>query len=313
MIKNAFKAAIVAATLSTNTFAADITMRGLHRYAANHTAWNTNSFWIEGENGIALIDAQLLVSDTKALAAQIKATGKPLAGVIVTHPHFDHFGGLPVLKDIFGDFPIYATQATADHFEGTHKQIIGGYKMPNAFGEALDERLAMPTHMVENGDTVSIAGINFKIHDLGAGEAANNIIVEQADLKVLFAGDVFYPHTHYYVGEGNVTGALSHLRYVQDNFPADMYVYAGHNDPTRVSSASVQIGYIETFIELVSSARQGASNIAENGRLTAPARKAIVDQMLKLYPAYDDFSFGAATILNWNSYGIEAELLRNAN
>ncbi len=302
-------AALIAASTSLSALAADIGPGSLHRYVSNHISWNTNSYWIEGENGVALIDAQLLPSDARRLAAQIKASGKPLAGVIVTHPHSDHFGGLPVLKDLFGNFPVYATQATADGLAPTLKQMLASYNMPNAFGEALDERLVMPTNIIKDGETVTIAGIDFEIHDLGAGEAADNIIAYQKDLNVVFAGDTFYPFTHYYVGEGHVGGALKHLEFLRETYSADTYVLPGHNDASRVHAADQQIAYINRFIKAVKDARLAVGALDGNGRLTREARGAVVEQLMQDYAAYDDFSFGSRTILTWNSFGVEAWLM----
>jgi len=302
-------AALIAASTSLSAMAADIGPAALHRYVSNHISWNTNSYWIEGEDGIALIDAQLLPSDARRLAGQIKASGKPLAGVIVTHPHSDHFGGLPVLKDLFGDFPIYATQATADGFAPTLKQMLASYKMPNAFGEALDERLVMPTSIIKDGETVTIAGIDFEIHDLGAGEAADNIIAYQRDLNVVFAGDTFYPFAHYYVGEGHIGGVLKHLEFLKANFSEETYVLPGHNDASRIRAADQQIAYINKFVEAVKDARLADGALDTNGRLTREARGAVVEQLMQDYAAYDDYSFGSRTILTWNSYGVEAWLM----
>jgi len=276
---------------------------------SSHVAWNTNSYWIEGETGVALIDAQLLPSDARRLAQQIKATGKPLAGVIITHPHMDHFGGLPVLRDILGDFPVYASKVTRDTIPAVHSQILGAYRMPNAFGEALDSRVPEITHLLEDGDTLTLGGVALQVFVLGPGEAADNLIVYQEDLKAVFAGDTFYPFTHYYLGEGRISGVLGHLNYLKAHFGPDTYVMPGHNDPGRMASVDTQIRYVAKLVALVRAARQVSANMGDNGYLTERARAVVVAAMKQAFPGYDDFSFGADQILSWNSMGVETAIL----
>ncbi|PSO61063.1 MAG: hypothetical protein BRC59_11425 [Cyanobacteria bacterium SW_4_48_29] len=49
-------------------------------------------------------------------------TDKPILGILLTHPHTDHYGGLPVFVEAAGgDIPIYAAQATAEDIR-TDKQ-----------------------------------------------------------------------------------------------------------------------------------------------------------------------------------------------
>ena len=42
-----------------------------------------------------VFDTSLLVSDIEALRARLAALKKTLLGVFVTHPHPDHFNGVP--------------------------------------------------------------------------------------------------------------------------------------------------------------------------------------------------------------------------
>jgi len=307
--------AIILSLMVANAAYADIdtgTVK-LHRFASSHHAWNTNSYFLESPTGIVLIDAQLLKSDASMLAGMIKSTGKPLSGVIVTHPHLDHFGGLPELKAQLGKFPVFAAKGTADEMQKAHSQMLRFSKMPNRFGEALDERFDGTVTIVANKQVLTLAGIDLTIHDLGPGEAVNNIIVYQKDLDLVFAGDTFYPHAHYYIGEGHLDGARNHLNFILENFGAETAVLGGHNNPARAKQASEQIAYINYVEKLTSQAMASKSNLNEKGILTRPARAAVVAEILVRYPNYDDFFYQTGQFLPGNVYGTEIYLKQKAS
>jgi glyoxylase-like metal-dependent hydrolase (beta-lactamase superfamily II) len=84
----------------------------IHTYAAAEAGLLVNSYLVEAAEGVVLVDANLLQSDARALAARIAALHKPLLGVFVTHAHPDHFNGLPVVAG--DDVPVYATAGVAE-------------------------------------------------------------------------------------------------------------------------------------------------------------------------------------------------------
>jgi glyoxylase-like metal-dependent hydrolase (beta-lactamase superfamily II) len=69
----------------------------IHTYRSGESALFVNSYLIEGEGGVVSIDAPMLVSDARAYCARLEALRKPLAGVLLTHPHPDHYNGLTEL------------------------------------------------------------------------------------------------------------------------------------------------------------------------------------------------------------------------
>jgi glyoxylase-like metal-dependent hydrolase (beta-lactamase superfamily II) len=68
-------------------------MYRIHTFTAAETGLLVNSYLVETADGVVLIDANLLLSDVRALGARIAALHKPLLGVFVTHAHPDHFNG----------------------------------------------------------------------------------------------------------------------------------------------------------------------------------------------------------------------------
>jgi len=78
----------------------------IHTYTAAEPGLLVNSYLLEGADGVVLVDASLLVSDARALGARIAALREPLIAAFVTHPHPDHFNGLPYA--VADEVPVYA-------------------------------------------------------------------------------------------------------------------------------------------------------------------------------------------------------------
>jgi glyoxylase-like metal-dependent hydrolase (beta-lactamase superfamily II) len=53
-----------------------------------------NSFVIHGPDGLVVVDGMLTVSDAALVRQAIDDAGRSLAGVVITHPHPDHYAGL---------------------------------------------------------------------------------------------------------------------------------------------------------------------------------------------------------------------------
>ena len=83
-----------------------------HIFAAPEAAFLVNSFLLEDTDHVVVIDAQFLASSARALRAQLAQIGKPLAALILSHPHPDHFNGAAILLEGFGEVPILSTAAT---------------------------------------------------------------------------------------------------------------------------------------------------------------------------------------------------------
>src|SRR5689334_11343190 len=69
-----------------------------------------NSYVVHGPTGIVVIDGMLTVSDARKVRSLVDAARAPLAGVIVTHAHPDHYAGTAWLLD-GSDVPVVATEA----------------------------------------------------------------------------------------------------------------------------------------------------------------------------------------------------------
>ena len=78
-----------------------------------------SSSLIVGEHEVALIDAQFQRNDAQTLVDRIKATGKPLKTIYISHSDPDYYFGLDVIKAAFPDAKVIATPATIEAIEAS--------------------------------------------------------------------------------------------------------------------------------------------------------------------------------------------------
>ena len=275
----------------------------LHRHVSS-TVYHTNSYWLESDNGIALIDAQMLRSDAGRMATLIKATGKPVKGAIITHPHFDHFGGLNLLRHEFGNFPVYTTKKTAAGFKATHERALTW--APDTYGDDYDKILVEPNKIVKSGSTIDIAGISLKIDDIGAGESENSIVIYQPDQNILFTGDATMHHGHFYTGEGHSDAAIKQHEYIKSTYGDVKTLYAGHGDPAPPGAIlDYEINYIKYVQSIAKKALQaGDVKKADGSGYKEEVIQKLIDQVIDQYPHLNDFAIGARAYIGWNVAGV---------
>ncbi len=283
----------------------------VNRYASAR-GWDVNAYWLVAENGVVLIDALLRNSDAMNMVALIRATGKPLRGVVLTHPHPDHYGGLQVLREELGEFPVYATQATADTLSAVHEEF-----MQNVDPQMKDDIytvLVRPDHIVASGETVEIAGIPLLFDDLGPGEAPDNAVIYQPNKKILFTGDSTMHHKHYYIGEGRSKRSLEQLHYMKEHYSDATVFLTGHGDPARPSILDQHIEYIETFRLLLRDTLADSANLtSEKDHLTEAAREIYAKTIIDQYPYLGDYGFDAARLIIFFLPKVETEILAEGN
>ena len=70
-------------------------------FVAEPRALASNAILIKGRQEAVLVDNCLIQSDAEKLVRMIRASGRELSAVLITHAHPDHYFGLPAIRAAF--------------------------------------------------------------------------------------------------------------------------------------------------------------------------------------------------------------------
>jgi glyoxylase-like metal-dependent hydrolase (beta-lactamase superfamily II) len=246
-------------------------------YASPEEAFLVNSFLVDTDSGILLIDTQFLVSPAKTLREKLIQTQRPLKAVIISHPHPDHFGGTAIVLEGQATVPVYAVQATYDGIKATES---GKREFWTPIYKAeYPPTTLLPNKIVRSGETLVIDGLQVIIDDLGAGESSDITVIWFPQNKQLIVSDLVYNRIHPWLAEGRSESWLKQLELVKQRYKDAQMVYAGHGAAGTLALLEEQAGYIRVFRDLVFGA-------VKNGQVSKDDKKRITDQLKLLYPAY---------------------------
>lgn len=168
------------------------------RYVSSSWGFSTVSYWIEGDDGVVLIDTQFLPSAAQELVELVeRETGKPVTTAIVLHANPDKFNGTATLQ-ARGVEVLTSAQVLALLPEVHVKRLA-------AFGEryAPDYPTVLPQPASFGDDDVTLerAGLRLRLHVLGPGCSDAHVAVSWEGH--VFAGDLVASEAHSWLELGH--------------------------------------------------------------------------------------------------------------
>ena len=225
-----------------------------------------NMTLVEGATGWIVIDPLLTAEISKAMLAFAMdklGSGKPVAAVIYTHSHADHFGGVRGVVDeadvASGKIKIIAPEGFMDH--AIAENVMAGNAMSRRttyqFGAGLDANprqgvgsglgkalssgtigLIPPTDIVSRtGQEMTIDGVRIVFQMANGSEAPAEMMFYFPDKKALCLAEVMTRHMHnvYTIRGAKMRDALAWSKYANetiDRYPDMEVAFASHHWPT---------------------------------------------------------------------------------
>lgn len=258
----------------------------------------TNAFLVETPNHVVAVDALMTLSDARSLRKRLDSIGKPLAAVIITHGHPDHYNGVTELirpGDQTGPkpgnpdpVPIIATRGVERVIHRTDDAKEKKWKP--VYGDDWPRVRTFPNRLVSDGDTLLFDRISFTVRELGPAEShCDTYWRVEGDPPIVFVGDLVFNGVHSFMNDGHTQQWLYQLDTLQNELSDVGTVYTGHGRPGSLAEVlKAQREYILHYRETVRALAQGSTALSEE------AKKSLVREMKTFLPTDDLDLFIAA-------------------
>jgi len=214
-----------------------------------------NSTLITGARDAVLIDAAFTRGDARRIVAAVRASGKNLTTVYVTHDHPDHYFGLEVIRQAFPSARFVALPGAVAEIERTWQPKVAQWKP--LYGDSITSAPVLPTALT--GNSITLEGEKLEIIGPVQGDDAVNSFVWIPSLKTVVAGDIVYSGVYVWTAETD-TAARRHWAATLDRIAAlhPAVVVPGHQQRalgTTPASVAFTKEYLAAFDQALASAR----------------------------------------------------------
>ncbi|PJJ09371.1 glyoxylase-like metal-dependent hydrolase (beta-lactamase superfamily II) [Flavobacterium sp. 1] len=221
----------------------------LQVYNASENSFGVASVIVSGKTDAVLIDAQFTLADAEKVAQEIKASGKKLTAIFVSHGDPDFYFGLEVFKKYFPEVTAYASPATVEHIKATAQKKL------EVWGERLGKNITSNVILpqVLKGNSIELEGQKLEI--IGLEEFPNKTFVWIPSIKAAVGGiNVFGTTFHLWMADAQTADARKSWISVLDKITAlkpeiVIPAHANSNSPFDITSINQTKSYIQFYEE----------------------------------------------------------------
>jgi glyoxylase-like metal-dependent hydrolase (beta-lactamase superfamily II) len=223
--------------------------------AAQQATWPASSAsLLTGERDAVLIDALATRTEAERVVDWVRATGKNLTTVYITHAHGDHFFGL---NTILTAFPTAKAVTLPEVVPLAQEQTgPGALAFWNAlFPDQLSQNPRVPEAM--EGSEIELEGHVLRPISMGQSDTAPSSVVHVPELDAVVGGDIAYNGIHCWLAQTDQAKREAWISSLEKIAALDpKIVVAGHkapdardDDPQEILAATKT--YIRDFDTLV--------------------------------------------------------------
>jgi glyoxylase-like metal-dependent hydrolase (beta-lactamase superfamily II) len=232
----------------------------VHTYRSGESGLFVNSYLVEGADGVVAVDAPLLLSDGRAFRARLEAIRKPLLGVLVTHPHPDHYNTIGEL--LAGEeVPVIAHRDVDREIRAKDEAKRSQWRP--MFGDEWPASATFPNRTVTDEESVALGDLRFTAWDFGPCESESETIWLLGDGQTAFVGDLAFNGTHAYLADAHTDAWLDAIDRGEEALAGVRTLYVGHGAPGVPAILADQRRYLLMAREAIARVAGGRAQLTE--------------------------------------------------
>jgi glyoxylase-like metal-dependent hydrolase (beta-lactamase superfamily II) len=224
----------------------------VNAYVSSEKTFSTASYWIEGAEGVLMIDTQFLPKEgLQAVEQAERAASKKVSAAIVLHPNPDKFNGTEAFQK--RGIRVLSSDGVIAAIPGVHVIRTGWFA--EEYKPDYPANAAKPESFGNKTLSQTLAGIPVTLHAMGPGCSAAHVVAQVGD--AVFVGDLINPENHAWLELGTIDAWLDRLEEIRKLAPKR--IFPGRGKPGGVELIDGQVAYLRFVQKTVRDAQPSGS------------------------------------------------------
>jgi len=226
---------------------------------------------IYAKRDAVLVDAFMTIKQADALADWVRASGKNLTTIYITHGHGDHWFGIGTILEHFPNARAVATPDVVKVMRQHASPEVLEKVWKAAFPGQISERLVIAEEL--KGNVIELEGHELVAVELGHTDTDHTTCLNVPSIGLVVAGDAAYNDVHLYLVESNPKTRLEWISALDKIESLNPHaVIASHKRPDR-----------EDNPRIIEETRKYIRDFDRLAEMTTTAQE-LYDKMLELHP-----------------------------
>ena len=226
---------------------------------------------IYAKRDAVLVDAFMTIKQADALADWVRASGKNLTTIYITHGHGDHWFGIGTILEHFPNARAVATPDVVKVMRQHASPEVLEKVWKAAFPGQISERLVIAEEL--KGNVIELEGHELVAVELGHTDTDYTTCLNVPSIGLVVAGDAAYNDVHLYLVESNPKTRLEWISALDKIESLNPHaVIASHKRPDR-----------EDNPRIIEETRKYIRDFDRLAEMTTTAQE-LYDKMLELHP-----------------------------